>query len=184
MIHGGLKGNFSNTISFTAAVNYNQVKDMQFFYNDSAYPARFNILLDDVDVFNLHAEVSYMQSEKLNISLHVDQYSYSPDIQLKAWHKPNSIIALVAKYNLHDQIFADVSLFAHGVQYARGTLGRFVVAEKMDGYLDANLGLEYRYTKVLSLYLHLNNLGFSRYYTWNGYPSERFNLLGGLTYAF
>ena len=184
MIHGGLKGNFSNTITFTAAVNYSQVKDMQFFYNDSSYHQRFNVLYDDVDIFNMHAEISYLASEKLNISLHVDQFSYSPDIILKAWHKPNSLVALVAKYNLHDQFFADISLFANGPQYARAIEGNYVVAQKIDGYLDANLGLEYRYTKVLSLYVHLNNLGFSRYYRWNQYPSERFNLLAGLTYAF
>ena len=184
MINGGLKGNFSNTITFNAAVNYNQVKDMQFFYNDSVYPFKFNVLYDDADVFNLHAEISYLQNEKLNISLHVDQYSYSTDIQSQAWHKPNSVVSIVAKYNLHDQFFAEVSLFAHGTQYARGLSGKYIVDEKIDGYQDVNLGLEYRYTKVLSLYLHLNNLGFSRYYRWNGYPSERFNLLGGLTYAF
>ena len=184
-IHGGLKGNFSNTITFNAAVIYDQVDDMQFFYNDSLYQGKFNVLSDDADVFQLHAEISYMKNEKINISLHVDQFSYSPDFQLQAWHKPNSIVSLIAKYNIQDRIFANVSLFAHGNQYARDTTGNvFTTAKKIDGYVDANLGLEYRYTKVLSLYLHLNNLGFSRYYQWNQYPSEKFNLLAGLTYAF
>ena len=184
-INGGLKGNFSNTITFNAAVIYDQVDDMQFFYNDSLYQGKFNVLSDDVDVFQLHAEISYMKNEKLNISLHVDQFSYSPDFQEQAWHKPNSIVSLIANYNIQDRIFAKVSLFAHGNQYARDTTGNlYAEAKKIDGYVDANLGIEYRYTKVLSLYMHLNNLGFSRYYQWNQYPSERFNLLAGLTYAF
>jgi hypothetical protein len=185
MITGGLKANFSSTITFNAAVNYSKVKDMQFFYNDTNFSSnKFNVLYDDVDVFNVHAEVSYMQSEKLNISLHVDQYKYSPDVELKAWHKPNSIVSIVAKYNLNDKVLADISLFAHGVQYARTMDSIFVVPQKINGYVDANLGLEYRYTKILSFYVHLNNLGFSRYYLWNQYPSERFNIMGGLSYAF
>lgn len=186
IMKGGLKGNFSNTISFSASVSLDQVKDLQLFYNDTI-PLRhnmFNVVYDDADIFNVHAEVSYRKNEKLTISLHVDQFSYTSDLEDKAWHKPESIIAIVAKYNLHDKILADVSVFAHGSQYAKTYEGRYVAAKKINGFIDANLGLEYRYSKILSFYVHLNNLGFSRYYNWNQYPSERFNLLGGLTYAF
>ncbi len=181
---GGLKGSFSNTISFLASARFEQLKDLQLFYNDTLAPVTFNTIYDDADLFNVHAEVTYRQNEKLNVSLHVDINSYSPATELKAWHHPNSIVSLVAKYNLHDKVFADISLFAHGVQYAREMDSIFVVAKKLNGYLDANLGLEYRYSKILSFYAHLNNLGFSRYYNWSQYPSERFNLLAGLTYAF
>ncbi|MCX6291121.1 MAG: hypothetical protein NT126_05095 [Bacteroidetes bacterium] len=184
VIKGGLKGNFSNTISFSASVNYDQVKDLQLFYNDSMFRNKFNVLYDDANVFNIHAELSYFNGGKLNVSLHVDQNSYSMNLQPKAWHKPGSMVALVAKYNLGDKVLADVSLFAHGVQYARISDGNYILAEKINSYLDANLGLEYRYSKILSFYMHLNNLGFTRYYQWSQVPSERFNLLGGLTYSF
>ncbi len=186
ILKGGLRGNFSNTISFSASAGLDQMKDLQLFYNDtnSFLRSRFNVVYDNTDVFNVHAEISYQKNEKLNISLHVDQYSYSTDLEYKAWHKPGSIISLAAKYNLHDKIIADVSVFAHGVQYAKGYDGNYIVAEKISGYMDLNLGVEYRYSKILSLYVHMNNLGFSRYYNWSQYPSERFNLLGGLTYAF
>lgn len=186
IIKGGLKGNFSNTISFSANASFDQVKNMQLFYNDTTFANKFSIIYDNVDVFNIHAELTYMNSEKLNISLHVDQYSYSPNLQVKAWHKPGSVVALVAKYNLREKIISDVSLFARGNQYAPTKFANGFVTEykKLNGYVDANLGLEYRYSKILSLYLHLNNLGFTRYYNWYQYPSERFNLLGGLTYAF
>jgi len=184
IIRGGLKGNFSNTISFSASVNYDKVKDLQLFYNDSIFSNKFNVLYDDANVFNIHAEIAYIKSEKLNLSLHVDQYSYSPNLQLKAWQKPSSIVSLIAKYNLNDKILADVSIFAHGNQFVRASDGAYIIAEKVNGYVDASLGLEYRYSKILSLYAHLNNLGFSRYYIWNQYPSERFNFLAGLTYSF
>ncbi len=184
VLKGGLKANFSNTLTFTAYVKYGQLKDMQFFYNDSSFRNAFMTLYDDVDMFNIHAEISYLRNEKLNIGLHVDQYTYSPDVQLKAWHKPGSVVSLVAKYNLNDKVLADVSIFANGTQYARAYDGIYIVAEKIKGYVDANLGLEYKYSKILSFYMHLNNLAFSRYYQWSQYPSERFNLLGGLTYAF
>jgi len=184
IIRGGLKGNFSNTITFNAGVKYSQVKDLQLFYNDTVGINRFNVLYDDADVLNIHVEVAYYQGEKLNLSLHIDQYSYTMETQEKAWHKPNSVVALVAKYNLSNKILADFSVFAHGPQYAREFQGIYPVAVKVKGYVDVNLGMEYRYSKILSFYAHLNNLGFTKYYTWNRYPSEQFNLLAGLTYAF
>jgi len=54
----------------------------------------------------------------------------------------------------------------------------------MKGLVDVNLGLEYRYTKFLSAFLNLNNLAAQRYQRWYAYPTQKFNLLGGLTYTF
>jgi hypothetical protein len=187
IIQGGLRGNFSNTVSFTASVKQDQVKDMQYFYDvsDSISPAKFDVLYDNTDVFNVHAELSYRQNEKLNITLHVDQYSYTPTTQQKAWLKPATVVAISAKYNLQDKLLADFSLFTRGVQYARTMSDTLVVATKINAYVDANLGLEYRYSKILSFYLHLNNIGFTKYYRWSQqYPTEGFNFLAGLTYSF
>ena len=50
--------------------------------------------------------------------------------------------------------------------------------------IDANIGLEYRYSKKLSGFVNLNNLGFKRYYYWNNYPVYKFNFLAGITLAF
>ena len=47
-----------------------------------------------------------------------------------------------------------------------------------------NLGIEYRVTKIFSAFVNLNNFGTTQYYNWYNYPSQRFNLLAGLTYAF
>ena len=48
---------------------------------------------------------------------------------------------------------------------------------------DANLGLEYRYSKLLSFWARFNNLAAQRYYLYNNYPSYRFRVMLGLTYA-
>jgi hypothetical protein len=53
----------------------------------------------------------------------------------------------------------------------------------LKAYVDINLGLEYRYTKILSAFVHLNNLAAQNYSYWNLYPVQRFNLLFGVTYA-
>ena len=54
----------------------------------------------------------------------------------------------------------------------------------MKGYTDINLGVEYRYTKVLSGFVNISNLTGSRYYRWYNYPNYRFQIMGGVSYSF
>ena len=197
ILDGGLKGNFSSQVSFNAMVKYTKMTEMVLFVNDTAlyvngsdstvHGNMFNTVYDDGNVFDIHAEVAYRNSEKLTIALAYDYLSYQATVEKKAWHKPNSEARLMIKYNLKDKIQANVTLLSAGSQYGRSfTTDSIpkVEAVKLKGYFDFNLGLEYRYSKVLSFYFNMNNLFFSRYEQWYGYPSEKFNLLGGLTYSF
>ncbi len=197
ILDGGLKGNFSSQVSFKAMVKYTKMTNMVLFVNDTAiyvsgtdstvHGNQFNIVYDDGKVFDIHGEVTYRNNEKLTISLAYDYLSYETTLEKKAWHKPNSEARLMVKYNLKDKLQANITLLAAGNQYGRSFTADSipqVVAVKLKGYYDFNLGLEYRYSKVLSFYFNMNNLFFSKYEQWYGYPSEKFNFLGGLTYSF
>lgn len=184
MLTGGLKGNFSNAVSFAVWVKYSKVEDLLLFVNDTTSNNKFNLVRDDGNILNLHAEIGFRNDEKLNVSLHVDQNSYNLDQFEKAWHLPATIVSLVAKYNLRDKILVNASLFAKGITYGATREGNGYKEEKIKAYLDANLGLEYRYSKILSVFVNLNNLGFKKYYNWYQYPTEGFNILGGITYSF
>jgi len=196
-LDGGLKGNFSSKVSFLAMIKYTKMSNMVLFVNDTAlyvsgsdstvHGNMFNIVYDDGTVLNLHAEVSYRHSDKLSISFAYDYLNWEVELQEKAWHKPGSEARLMLRYNLKDKLQANVTFLTAGSQYGRAfTTDSIpqVVPVKLKGYYDFNLGLEYRYNKLLSFYFNLNNLFFSRYEQWYGYPSEKFNFLGGLTYSF
>lgn len=184
MLKGGLNGNFSNALSFAAWVKYGTVKDMALFVSDSVYFNKFDLVYDDVNILDLHAELSYKSSEKFRIALHYDQYSYTNDLELKAWHRPQNEVSLIAGYNLQDKILVKASVFGRGKSYARTQAPNGFIAEKIKGYVDANLGIEYNYSKILSVYINMNNLSFSKYDLWYNYPSEAFNILGGISYSF
>jgi len=104
------------------------------------------------------------------------------DVQQKAWHKPLSELTLTAGYNIAGKILASIDIYSSGVRYAYTAESNTVT--NLKAYADISLKMEYRYTKILSVFLQLNNVGFSRYYRWNNYPSQRLNILGGITYAF
>ena len=186
-IKAGLKGSVKEGFRFAAWFSHASVDSMLLFVNNTLdpFPATFGYVSDDMKVTTLHAEAGYQSGGKLNLTLRFDQRNYRTGYQLKAWHKPASELALDIRYNLRDKILAGLTLFAMGPQYARLDSGGsgYASAVKLNGYADVNLSLEYRYTKILSVFLNLNNLGFSRYYRWNQYPSERMNVLGGIKYA-
>ncbi len=183
-LKGGINGNFSSMMSFVAMVKYTTIDQMQLYVNDSVYFNKFNVMYIDGKELNLHAELSYKKSENFTATFRFDQYGYSMSQNEKAWHRPNTVMALLANYNFYDKLILNASIFAHGKYYVRLEDSLGYVSEKVNGYMDLNLGLEYRYSKILSLFFNANNLGFSRYYEWYNYPSERFNILGGIKYSF
>lgn len=183
-IRAGMRGNFSSTIGFTAGVRYSTIENLQLFYNDLDYFNKFNVLYDDAKVLNLNAEVIYKSNEKFALSLHVDQYNYKMDTEAEAWFRPNTEVALRADYNFRDKILLNAAIFARGPIQARTLDANGAVAEKINGWSDANLGVEYKYSKILSGFVRLNNLGFSRYYYWYRYQSMRFNVMAGVAYSF
>ncbi|REJ85225.1 MAG: TonB-dependent receptor [Bacteroidetes bacterium] len=182
-LQGGLTGNFSNTISFSAWAKYSTYKDKALFVTDSVFFNQFDLIYDDVNILDLHAEIGY-HTNNTEISFHVDQYSYSTDLQDKVWHMPANEMKLQARYVLRDKINLKAAVYHRGKSYARMIVPNGFISEKINSYIDANLGVEYRYSKILSVYLNMNNLGFSRYQRWYNYPSEKFNVLGGISYSF
>jgi hypothetical protein len=49
---------------------------------------------------------------------------------------------------------------------------------------DANLGVEYRYNKRISLFVNFNNFAAQRYQRWLGYPVQSFQFMMGATFRF
>jgi outer membrane receptor protein involved in Fe transport len=58
------------------------------------------------------------------------------------------------------------------------------VERKLKGYVDLNLGAEYRYNKRLGMFLDINNIAATRYFRYVNYPVYRLNVLAGVSYSF
>ena len=182
-LSGGLRGNFSTLFSFVAMVKYTSIDRLLLYYKDVNAFNQFNVLYADGNVLNLHGELAYKSKSNFTASLRFDQYSYSLDGGEKAWNRPNTEVALNMTYSLWEKIILKGDVYAFGKYDARLQQGNGFSSVKVSGYMDASLGFEYRYSKVLSFFINMNNLGFSRHYYWHEYPSERLNVLGGITFS-
>ena len=147
-------------------------------------------MYDDVKYTRVIAEFGYHYQDRLKVMLRGQYNDYFLDNEDYAWHKPELEISLGVNYNMQDKIYARAELFTRGKMYAKvyeydvldGSMQ--VSAEELKAMIDLNLGFEYRYSKVLSGFINLNNMLGQRYYHWYNYPSYRFNLLLGVTYSF
>lgn len=192
-VYAGIRGAESSEISFNLIASMSQAKDMAFFVLDTFYlpQNKFTVIYDDVDVTNIRAEVTYEKNEKMKFIFSGDYFSYQTYYETNAWYKPQFKGNISAFYNLQDKIILKADVFGISEQFAKSydstdvaTSFPGIYYKKLNGILDANLGIEYRYNNRLSAFINLNNLGAVRYYRWEKYPTMRFNILGGVSYSF
>jgi hypothetical protein len=193
-LYAGIRGSISRNLSYNTHTSYSKYDDMYFFVNDNTSPLRvgFNTIYDDASLWNVHGELQFQYTEKIKIVAKGDYNHYTMDKELRPWHKPLWQTTLAVNYNLKNKIIATADLFVYGKRSAYVTMqgqgaGITVVSTSvfdLKPIIDANIGLEYRYSKKLSAFVHFNNLGFKSYELWNNYPTQKFNFLVGVTAAF
>lgn len=192
-IQGGLKGTLSSTISYNVAAAYSSLSNLAMYENDRTefLKNRFNVIYDNAELLNVSAQVTYQDREKLRVLLRGDYYNYTMDTEVRAWYKPQLKISLGANYDLKDKLIVKADIFYLDDQYAKTYVadasqptGEKLVAEKLKGIVDANIGFEYRYNKKLGFFLNFNNIASTRYYRYLNYPTQKFCLMGGLSYSF
>lgn len=182
--YGGMKGSFTSFLNFNFRASYALVDNMYFFVNDnsSILQNTFTVLQDEVEYTNLFFDLYYSDEEKLDLHLKANYHGYGMANLIAPWHKPRFELGLSVNYNIRDKIIVNGDVFSMGRRYAKS-----YDAERdkitLNGFTDINLGVEYRYTKVLSGFIRTYNLMASRYSYWNQYPTQRFKIMAGLTYV-
>ena len=183
-ITAGFKGNISSKIGFNMAINYQDINNQYLYVNDTSeyLENKFTVLYDDISILSFKGELSYKKTEKLNLLLKGEFFKYSLENEQYAWHKPDYIISLSSRYLIRNKFILTSDIFAISKRYAKSfsNTNGFVVLE---GTIDINLGVEYRYTKLLSAFVKLNNLTATKFYQYNQYPTQGFYLLFGLAYS-
>jgi len=191
--YGGITSNIGRNLDFSAGVSTSDWENLPFFVNDttSKLANKFTIVYDDGTTLCLTADATYHASDKIKLMVHGAYQTFNLDREMKAWHKPALKVGFTGRYNIQEKIVVTGDVTWNGKSYARDLIP---VAERnisqpfrvkeLKGYADVSMGLEYRYTKLLSAFLNFNNIGNVRYFRWNNYPSQRFNFMGGITFAF
>jgi len=186
ILFGGIRGNFNSTTYYNFKVSYALIDDMPFFVNDlvnsDSIGNQFNVVYDDIKLVNYFGEISISPSEELTFHAKANYKSYEMSNEAEAWHKPSFDLSFTTKYNLRQKIILKADILAIGKRFVK--LDDSGNISELESAIDINLGAEYRYSKVLSGFIQLNNLLSDGYYEWNYYPTYGFNIMLGITYSF
>lgn len=180
----GLKGRFSDALAYNLKGSYSIIDDAYFYVNDNSSPLlnQFTVVYDDVTLARLHGELTFRPSDSWKVFLKGNYYSYVTMInEDQPWNKPSFDISLQARYNMGEKIIVDAGIYSIGSRYFENYDP--ALEEKLPLTFDANLGVEYRYSSMLSFWARLNNLAAQKYYLYNNYPSYRFRVMLGFSYA-
>jgi hypothetical protein len=186
----GFKGNTGLEGNYIVSTSYSIISD-EIFYSNISYPANiftptlgnyFLPVVDDVEILNVHAEMSGEINDKLSFSGLANYYNYSLAVNDYPWNKSQWDGQFGLKYNLRNKIIAGMEILGQGKRRQLVTGDPSLVFEA-PAHLNMNLNVEYRYSKILSVWTKFNNISYNRYYEWAYYPSQRFLCMLGFTYS-
>ena len=205
IVFAGLKGRVTDKVAYNFKGSYSIIDDQYFFVNDTSLldyqgdrlKNQFTVEFANTTLLRLQGEIVVRPADNWKVFLKGNFYSYTHDQwsgldpadtityepdEDHPWNKPSWDISLQARYNMGDKILVDLGIYTIGSRYYK-----IVNPTDTDGtlpwILDANLGVEYRYTKLLSFWLRINNVAAQQYYLYNQYPAYRFRAMLGFTYA-
>ncbi len=184
-VFGGVTTQITKQLNFNAQVSSISFENMPFFVADTSelFDNRFIPLYDEGSYLHVKGELGYQFGEKFTLLAGGHLYNYNLSTLKSAWHKPGYKVSLTANYTIQSTIILDASINYLGDINVRTYETGGIVTDRLDNILDINLSLEYRLRDYLSGFLSINNLTASKYYRWQYYPSQRFNVLLGITYA-
>ncbi len=184
-IHGGIKGSVGNHFSFMIRVSDQIVDHLALFNPDTNFITRYNVsFAEDANVFNLHGELGYKESERLNLLLSGDYNTYTLDFDNLAYGLPTQKISLKAEYNIQKKILINASVYAANKTPYYLTIDSSVVTSYNKGYVDINLGMIYNYKKNFAAFVQFNNITAATYRRWYNYPNYGFGVMAGLILKF
>ncbi len=188
-LSAGVYAKLDRQFAFNGSISLSRFTDDAFYRNlpQSGVSSLvvYDVVYDDNTTTTIHAEIIYDQDEKTSWSLIAEYNANNLSSYDKAPFRPEFTMALDGRYVIGEKIYLH-TLWQYissrnAFTYTAGDITGFA---DMKGYLDLQLGVDYRYSKVLSVFLDFNNITASKYSRWYNYPSYKFGVIGGLTFAF
>jgi len=195
-VYLGMRGILTKNIEFNGSANYSEIRNRALFIRDTnavhANNNQFSVVYDTIQQLKIEAAVSYHLIDKVNIDFIARFFNYQTKNQAYAWNLPIYQFTLRGNYAIKEKFIFGLDFHGEGGRKTRvfdalesGVSEKNKQLYKELGFiLDANVSVEYRYTKRLSAFVWFNNIAAQQYFRWYKYPVQAFQLMGGLTFEF
>lgn len=170
-LFAGIRGKIDLKNTYQINVSYKSLSRVAYFVANKDKYRTYNVIYDgpSSSETNFNIYYAHQSSEKLRLYTNFDYNIYKTDTLREALHKPASIFRLGTNYNIANKFLLDAQLFSYSKMYSVDEIGNI---KTLKGGVDLNIGIDYRYSKIISVYLNLNNV--------LNYKREQFNYYSGL----
>jgi len=182
-VFAGVKGHIKQRASYQAELSYRNVENLPFFINDSTTERQFHIRYNDgvAAIFELNAEFQYQVAKRWQVLLKGKYRKFNLAGAESPWHIPTLSYELTGHYSIGQKIRLHAGIFGFNQRDAlvydeQGN----AQSKELNGILDLNAGIDYRFSKAFSAFFKFNNILNKEYQYWNNYPVRGFHLTGGV----
>lgn len=199
-IYVGLKGKLADNIAYNIRGSYMNEKSRALYstmYNMAntntegyAFGNSMYILYDDIKTIGFFGELKADINKNFSAFINGSFNSYSTEWEQEAWYLPNISLSVGANADITEKFSINTNIFYVGERKAEffhlDPVGAPTLPyiQTLDGYVDVNLGINYKFNERLSLFLKAHNLADKRYEKWLNFPVQGIQILGGVSYKF
>ncbi len=187
IMKGGVKGNFSPRMAYNLSASFSLIDSMYFFVNNKTTGNNyldnyFEVVYDNPTYKHFMGELTIAPTTRIKFFIQAEYNSYALQDIDYPWHKPDYVGRFIANYNLRNKFILKASFYIEGKRWIQ--TANPIEPIQINGLMDANVGIEYRYNSWLSAFIDLNNITSNRYQIWYLYPAQQFNMKLGFSVAF
>ncbi|MEN9369935.1 MAG: hypothetical protein RI952_800 [Bacteroidota bacterium] len=182
--YAGARGSIGTKTAYLLNANLSQTENDAYFVVDQSDLRKYTIIYDgkNASAFHLSAEMTHQSNSKLRLFGKLNIHSYQTDTLREAYHRPTYEINAGATYAIADKFRLQLDMIAYSSMkapdYRLGTINN------IDGGTDLNLAIDYKYSKIISVFTQFNNIlnyERARYLYYNNYG---FQAMLGLSFNF
>ena len=184
IVNGGLRGMVSSRLGFNVNINYQKTDNQYFYVIDTLadpFNRLFNVEYDNMSTLTIGGELTWKQSDELNIILRGQYSTFTLDSLAAPWHTPRVKADLTTRYRMYDKFTISGDLFFRGerpVKKLDGTEGT------LDPLVDINIMAEYQLNRIIGFFIRGGNLLNRRQYVYDNYMLHRLNFKLGAKLLF
>ncbi len=178
----GFRGLISAQTSFLVRTSWSTIQNMLFYGSDSSLASQYTVYDNSsAGLFRFTAELNHEFYEHFHLGFTANYYGY--DLSISApFSRPTFTTSTNLLYNISNKFLLRGEAFTWDKRTVQ--LNNSNVEASINSFVDLNIGIEYRYSKTVALFLNLNNLTNNKYQRWFALPVYGFNILGGLAVSF
>lgn len=178
----GLRGEISPQTSFMLQYSRASVQNLLFYGFDSTTYGQTTIYdTTNSGLSMIKAELNHEFADKFHFNFKMNYFAYDLDIE-KPFGRPTFTTRTALMYNVSNKFIIRGDIYT--MNSRTGVWLPANTQQKFDGLVDVNLGIDYRYSKTIGLFLNVNNITNNNYQRWYNYPVLGLNVLGGISVTF